>query len=69
MVGLLHDRKFRHGSSRALQNFSPNEIGADKIRHQPLAKASGMKSFRTLFRANDKLTVARYNFRRPKVGA
>jgi hypothetical protein len=29
----------------------PNEIGADKIRHQPLAKASGMKSFRTLFRA------------------
>jgi len=44
-VGLLPDRKFRHGSSRALQNFSPNEIGADKIRHQPLAKASGMKKF------------------------
>jgi len=41
-VGLLPDRKFRHGSSRALQNFSLNEIGADKIRHQPLAKASGM---------------------------
>jgi hypothetical protein len=45
MVGLLPDLKFRHGSSRALQNFSPNEIGADKIRHQPLAKASGMKKF------------------------
>jgi hypothetical protein len=25
--------------------------------------------FRTLSRANDKLAVARYNFRRPKVGA
>jgi len=26
----------------------PNEFGALKIRHQPLAKASGMKSFGTL---------------------
>jgi len=31
-----------------LSDFSPNEFGALKIRHQPLAKASGMKSFRTL---------------------
>ena len=26
----------------ALQNFSPNEFGAHKFRHRPLAKASGM---------------------------
>ena len=27
---------------------TPNEFGAQKVRHQPLAKASGMKSFRIL---------------------
>ncbi len=26
----------------------PNEFGAQKIRHQPLAEASGMGSFRTI---------------------
>jgi len=29
--------------------LTPNEFGALKIRHQPLAEASGMGSFRTYF--------------------
>jgi len=45
----MPDHKISARRSRALQ-FSLNEFGAQKkIRHQPLAEASGMSDFRTHF--------------------
>jgi len=36
----------KFGTAEAVPSeFSPNKFGAQKIRHQPLAEASGMKSF------------------------
>jgi hypothetical protein len=47
--GYCPTEKFWHGRNNALRFFSSNEFGAQKkFRHQTLAKASGMKGFRTL---------------------
>jgi hypothetical protein len=47
--GYCPTEKFWHGRNRVLRFFPSNEFGAQKkFRHQTLAKASGMKGFRTL---------------------
>jgi len=55
--------KFRRGSNRALQKFPPNEFGAQEVRHQPLAKASGMVSCKRLILQGCAFALPR-NFRR-----
>jgi hypothetical protein len=42
-VGLLSDRKIFSTAVAVPSDFSPNEFGAQKFRHQPLAEASGME--------------------------
>jgi len=52
-VELLPDRK-NFGIAGAMSSkFSPNKFGALKVRHQPLAEASGMSNFRTLSREDN----------------
>jgi len=47
-VGLLPDRKNFGTVVVVPSELSPNKFGTQKVRHQPLAEASGMVSFRTL---------------------
>ncbi len=46
-VGLLPDRlkNFLGTAGAVPSDFSPNEFGAQKFRHQPLAEASGMSAW------------------------
>jgi len=47
--GLAPARPQNFGTAGAVpSDFTPNEFGFQKTRHQPLAEASGMSSFRTL---------------------
>jgi len=41
-VGLLPDRKFQHGKIRATRFFRLMNLTLREVRHQPLAKTSGM---------------------------
>jgi len=49
LEGQASARPQNFGTEKAAPSeLSPNEFGAQKVRHQPLAEASGMGDFRTL---------------------